>query len=88
VNRDKMINAPSEAVAQAAMQCVDRLQHHPAAIQSVAAAAVFLEVCHAHRVQPQDVYTVATNMMADTIHGQRPEFRALRLYTKHELADA
>lgn len=86
MNRDKMTNASPQEVAQATMWCIDRLQDFPAAIQSVVAAVLFLEVCDAHGVNPYDVATVAKNMMADTIHGQRPEFRALRLYAKHELA--
>jgi putative heme iron utilization protein len=85
MNHDKMTNAPIKDVAQATMRMVDALQHHPAAIQSVAAAALFLTVCKVHRLVPQDVFTVANNMMADTIHGERPEFRALRLYAKNEL---
>jgi len=85
-NRDLMVNALSKDVAQAAMRLVDRLQNYPAPIQSVSVAALFLTVCQVHGVQPQDVFTVAKNMMADTIHGQRDEFRALQMYAKHELA--
>lgn len=80
-----MVNAPSDRVAKAAMALIDRLQNYPAAIQSVAVAALFLTVCNVHGAEPQDVFTAAKNMMADTIHGERPEFRALRLYAKHEL---
>lgn len=69
----------------AAMQLVDRLQDHPPAIQSVAAAVLFLQVAKTHGLNPQDIFTVAGNMTADTIHGERPEFRALRLYAEHEL---
>lgn len=85
IDNDKLTNAPPKDVAQATMMLVDRLQNYPAAIQSVAAAVLFLSVCKVHRLQPQDVFTVTGNMMADTIHGERPEFRALRLYTQHEL---
>ena len=85
MNLDHMVNAPSEVVAQAAMQLVDRLQNHPPAIQSVAAAVLFVQVCKTHGLDPTHAYTVAGNMTADTIHGERPEFRALRLYAEHEL---
>lgn len=85
MNHDKLVNAPSKVVSSAAFQLIDRLQHHPKEIQSAAVAALFLTVCRVHRLQPQDVFTVANNMMADTIHGERPEFRALRLYAQHEL---
>ena len=67
------------------MQLIDRLQDFPPAIQSVAAAVLFLSVCKTHRQEPQDIFTVAGNLTADTIHGERPEFRALRLYAEHEL---
>lgn len=85
MNLDHMVNAPSKAVATAAIQLVDRLQDHPPAVQSVACAVLFLAVCDRHGLNPQDVFTVAGNMTADTIHGERPEFRALRLYVEHEL---
>lgn len=85
MNLDTLVNAPSEAVANAAMQLVDRLQDHPAGIQSIASAVLFLAVCKAHGLNPQEVFTVAGNLTADTIHGERPEFRALRLYAEHEL---
>jgi hypothetical protein len=85
MNYDTMTNAPPKDVAQATMRLVDKLQHSPAAIQSVAAAALFLTVCKVHRLAPQDVFTVTGNMMADTIHGERTEFKALRLYAEHEL---
>lgn len=84
-NPDLLVNAPSEAVAQAAMQLVDRLQSHPAAVQSVATAVLFLAVCQVHALDPRDALTVAGNMTADTLHGERPEFRALRLYARNEL---
>lgn len=82
----KMVNAPSKDVAQAAFKLVDRLQSYSPEIQSVAAAALFMQVCQVHGVEPQDVFRAAANMAADSIHGERPEFRALRLYTEHELA--
>lgn len=86
IDHDLLVNAPSKDVANAAYQLVDRLQHYPAAIQSAAVAALFLTVCRIHAVNPQDVFTAVTNMMADTIHGEEPRFRALRLYAKHELS--
>lgn len=85
MNRDALVNAPSEAAAQVAMQLVDRLQDHKPALQCAGIAAVFLAACRVHRVDPKDVLSTATNMLADTIHGERPEFRALRLYAENEL---
>ena len=82
---DALFNAPSEAVAKVAMQLVDRLQDHPPGLQCAGLASVFLAACRVHRINPHDVLTSAANMMADTIHGERPEFRALRLYAEHEL---
>lgn len=85
MNHDRMVNAPSEAVAKATMRLIDVLQHEPADIQSVVACILFKTVCDVHGVEPQDAFTVAGNMLADTIHGQRPEFAALRQYAKYEL---
>lgn len=84
-SRRTIVNAPSEAVAKVAMQLVDRLQDHPPGLQCAGLASVFLASCRVHRINPHDVLTSAANMMADTIHGERPEFRALRLYAEHEL---
>lgn len=88
MNYDTLVNAPSEEVAQVAMQLVDRLQASPPSLQCAGLAAVFLAACRVHQTDPADVLTVAQNMLADTIHGERPEFRALRLYARHELAPA
>ena len=85
MDQDTLVNAPSEAVAQVAMQLVDRLQNHPPGLQCAGIASVFLAACRVHRIDPREVLTVAGNMLADTIHGERPEFRALRLYAEHEL---
>lgn len=69
-----------------ALQLLDRLQDHPPGLQCAGVASVFLAVCRVHRITPpHDVLTSAANMTADTIHGERPEFRALRLYAEHEL---
>lgn len=85
MNHDTLVNAPSEVVAQVAMTLIDRLQDHPPALQCAGLASVFLSACRVHRVNPHEVLNVAQNLMADTIHGERPEFRALRLYAEHEL---
>lgn len=85
MNYDKLVNAPSKGVAKAVMKLVDRLQSFPPEIQTVASCVLFAEVCRAHRVDQKDVFTVAANLTADTIHGERPELRAVRLYCKHEL---
>lgn len=85
MNHDTMANAPVQAVATAAMQLVDRLQDHAPMIQSVAACVLFKTLCETHGLNPQDVFTVAGNMLANTVHGERPEWRALRLYAKNEL---
>ncbi|WP_322996983.1 hypothetical protein [Castellaniella sp.] len=85
MNLDNINNAPSQAVADAVMGLLDRLQDHPKAVQSIAAAVLFLQVAKTHRFDPQHIFTVAGNMLSDTIHGERPQFRALRLYAESEL---
>lgn len=86
MNHDAMINAPVQDVVAATMKLVDRLQDFDKAIQSVAACILFKLVCEVHGLNPQDVFTVAGNMLADTVHGERPEWKALRFYTKLDLA--
>ena len=67
------------------MALADRLQTFPKEIQSTAAAIQFLQVCRINRIEPQTVFTVVGNMMADTVHGERPEWKALRMYCENEL---
>jgi hypothetical protein len=85
IDFDRLNNASPKEVAGGVMNVADRLQTLPKEIQSVAAAILFLQVCKVHGLEPQTVFTVAANMTADTIHGERPEWKALRMYCENEL---
>lgn len=87
-NRDNLNNASPKDVTQAVYSLVDDLQMSKPHIQAAAVAVLFLVVADLYRVQPQDVFTVVKNLLADPIHGEAPELRALRLYAKHELTPA
>ncbi len=85
IDKDRLNNASPKDVAQATYGLVDRLQDHPPHIQMAAAALLFLVVSKLWKAQPQDIFVAVGNLMSDPIHGERDEFRALRLYAKHEL---
>lgn len=87
-NRDLLNNAAPGDIAQAVYSLVDDLQLQKPHLQAAAVAVLFLIVADLWRVPPQDVFTVVKNLMTDPIHGERPEFRALRMYANEELASA
>lgn len=84
MNLDKINNADPESVAKAAFAIVDRLQLYPSHIQPLAAAAVFVIVNEVLKLNEQDTFTTAKNLMS-TKEGRRPEFAAIKDYTKYEL---
>lgn len=85
LNLDKMNNVAPQAVTTAVMGVLDALQNHPAEAQGPAAALVFLEVCRRFGITPQDVMTVARNILA---HAEEtsPELQAVSFYVKEEMA--
>lgn len=85
IDRDRLNNAPATDVAQATARLVDSLQVFPGHLQMLAAATLFTVVAKRYGAEPQDLFTIVGNMAADPIHGEREEFRALRVYAQHEL---
>jgi hypothetical protein len=49
-----------------------------------ASCVVFLALCETMRVNPQDAFTATKNLMVAT-DGQRPEFRTVADFLKHEV---
>jgi hypothetical protein len=85
LNRDRLNNADQQRSAIASMEVIDRLQHHPADEQIVAAAAVFLMLAEHYGITAQDAFTVTKNVINDTDRKLIPEFRAVRQYIHEEL---
>ena len=86
-DRDRLNNASPAEVSTATYALVDALYNQKPHIQAAAAAVLFLTVADLWRLPPQDIFTAVKNMLDDDIAGERPEFRALRLYAQHELKD-
>jgi hypothetical protein len=85
IDKDLLNNLSSKEVAKSCYGLVELLQDHKPETQAAASAVLFLTVCRVLKVEPTEVYTVVSKMLADTIHGENPDFRALRLYTQHEI---
>lgn len=88
LDRDKLNNAKTKDVTQAVYGLVDQLQFHQPHIQAAAVAVLFLVVADRYRVSAQDIFTTVKNLLADPIHGEAPELRALRMYVNNELGAA
>lgn len=85
-NRDRMANAPRQRVAAMAMTVIDGAQRFEKAVQPLGMAAAFILLCEQLKVNPQDAFTMANNVMINAETGNRtPEFRAVREYIKHEV---
>jgi len=67
------------------MAVIDRLQSYNPGIQALALASVFKLLCEAAKVEPQEIFTYAGNIM-DTREGERRgNFRAVKRYIQEEL---
>lgn len=85
LDRDLLNNASPREVTTQAMAIIDAIQDAQPHVQAAAAAVLFLTVAQRYRTPAQDIFTAVGNMMADPIHGERPELRALRMYAENEL---
>ena len=86
-NIDGLVNAPPKAVAEISFLVVDSIQHHhktPMA-QAAAVAATFLILCERLRLNPQDVFVAAKNILMDERNGGSKHFEAVRMYVKNEI---
>jgi hypothetical protein len=83
-NRDKLMNAPSEKVAEATVLIFDRIQGLPKYLQLLALACAFLLVAETSGIPAQDAFTASKNLMVDpsTKTGLGLRFQAM----KHHLA--
>jgi hypothetical protein len=84
-NRDKMMTADHQRVAQAAVQVIDRLQvRFPSEIQVLGAATVLVLLAAHFGVRPSDVFDAVDNMRRDV--NSAPEFQAVQMYIEREIA--
>lgn len=85
IDRDTLNHVNPTDVGHATMALADRLQDIPREVGLVGIAALFLFVCEHLRAQPQDVFTVTKNMLAESLDGVNPELTAARLYVENEI---
>ena len=81
---DRLVNASGADVAQTIMTIADRVQTHKPEARVLGSAAFFLMTCEHLGVVPQDAFTAITNLMHHK-DGQKPEFKAVRMYVENEL---
>jgi hypothetical protein len=80
-----MNNANPEAVAECAMAVIDAVQTRREAVRPLGVAAALLLVAERLGVEPQDIATVARNLMLSPSGQRIPEFRAVAEYVRNEV---
>jgi hypothetical protein len=83
LNRDDMNSVGVRDAATSTMAIIDRIQDMPAPVQIVAITAAFKLLVERYNIPPQDVFTVADNVM-NHADGRRVEFDAVRMYLENE----
>jgi hypothetical protein len=84
LDRDALNSANPKAVAVATLQTLMGLEDHPAHVQVMASAAVFLSLAEHLGIPAQEAFAATKNLINDT-EGKRTEFRALDAYMKGEI---
>lgn len=90
VDRDALMSAPKKTVADLCVHIFDRIQGRAKEHQLLALASAFTLLASACRIEPQDVYSASSRLMADpmTSTGLAPQFQAMRFHLNTEvLAD-
>lgn len=85
---DRMVNAEPHDVSKATMAVADGVQTLTPETQVMGAAAFFLLLAEAYKVNPQDVFTATKNLMSSEKGDAIPQFNAAREYIKHEVINA
>jgi hypothetical protein len=81
-----LTNAAPQRVARLSFLVINELQEGKHHEQIVASAVVFLLICEALKVSPQDVFTATKNLLSDEREGGQEQFRAIQAYVAGELA--
>lgn len=87
VNRDALMNAPRQKVADACVAIFDRLQGLPKEMQILALAAAFLLSTDASRIPAQEAFTATKNLMfcERTSSKLDLQFQAMKFHLDTEL---
>ena len=78
----KSVNVPE--VANATMAVIDTIQDTPPHVRVAAISCAFLLMCERVGIEPQDAFSVVTNLM-NFADGKRPEFAAVKAYLEGEV---
>ncbi len=79
------MNLPAAHAAQGVYRLVDAMTGMTQEEQLAAAAILFVSVADLYKIPVPDVIQAVRNMTTDPKHGERDEFRALRMYVQGEL---
>lgn len=84
-NRDLMTNASPEEVSEAAFAVIDAIQTRRRHVQPLGLACAFIVLAERLKEEPQDIATLAKNVMLSPSGQRIPEFRALAAYLQNEV---
>jgi len=85
MNLDKLNHACRADVQQAAFATINNLQDEAVETQVAALSSAFVLLAQRLGVKPQQLWSVASNIMHDADSKMRPEFAAIREYMAEEL---
>jgi hypothetical protein len=85
-NLDALVNAPPQAVAEVSFRVIDAIQDDPRMhVQAAGVASAFLLLCERLKLNAQEVFTAANNVLHDERHGGSKHFSAVRDYIHYEI---
>lgn len=84
LNRDEMNLVPVKEAATSTMRVIDAIQLLPPHLQVIGVVAAFKMLTERFKVDAQDAFTVADNVM-NHAQGRRVEFDAVRMYLEKEV---
>lgn len=89
VDRDRLMNASRNKVADTCVHIFDRIQGLPKELQVLGLAAAFLLTADASRIPAQDAFTAVKNLMANplTASGLDLQFQAMKFHLETELLE-
>ena len=84
MNRDQLNHVDPEAVAQAALNMLDKVSDLNPEVQPAAVAMTLIAFARRNGVEVGHLFTVANNILGSN-HADGPSFNAIKLYMQHEV---
>ncbi|MGW8177213.1 MAG: hypothetical protein ACWGQW_00230 [bacterium] len=87
LNRDRLNNLPKVEVATSCFNLIRVHQKSPPHVQLASACALYLLLCEAFEISPQEVYDVTSKIMREDLIEKESDrqFHAVRDYIKYEI---